>query len=264
MKHTTMRTKTAVVWTCAHAKPEVSNERFDWLGDFIEDIKPDYTIDLGDGADMASLNSYDTRYPQAIVSQSYQADVESYNDSQSRLWDRYSLKKKKRPFRYGMEGNHEVRVKKAVSLDPRIEGEKYGISPKHFNTDHWFDEYHPYENSAPAIIDLDSVSYSHYFSSGNFGTATSGTHHAYTLLQNRAHSSVCGHSHKRSMYFKDGAHPHGIIGVVAGCFKGDKEKWAGQANNDWWHGVVVLRNIDNGMFDIEWVSMKALEAAYAR
>ena len=73
--------KTAVVLTCAHADPEASNERFTWLGDLIEDIKPDYVVDLGDGADMRSLNSYDTRYPQAIVAQSYQQDIDSYNEA---------------------------------------------------------------------------------------------------------------------------------------------------------------------------------------
>ena len=67
--------KTAVVYTCAHADPEVSNERFTWLGEMIYDIKPDYVIDLGDGADMKSLNSYDTKYPTAIASQNYEKDV---------------------------------------------------------------------------------------------------------------------------------------------------------------------------------------------
>jgi len=120
--------RTAIVYTCAHADPGASNIRFDWLGSLIEDIKPDYVVDLGDGADMRSLNTYDTRYPQAIVSQSYQADIETYNDAQSRIWDRFKLKKKKRPWRIGFEGNHEHRLKKAISVDPRLEGDKYGIS----------------------------------------------------------------------------------------------------------------------------------------
>ena len=254
--------KTAIVWSCAHADPSVSNERFNWLGDLIEDIKPDYCIDLGDGADMRSLNSFDSRYPQAIVSQSYQADIESYNDSQSRLWDRYRISKKKRPFRIGFEGNHENRIKKAIAADPRIEGAKYGVSFKHLNTDQWFDEYHEYQDSAPAIVDYDGVSYAHYFSSGNYGTAMSGLHHAYSLLQLRNHSSTCGHSHKRGIYFKDDAHPKGIIGLVVGNFKGGKESWAGQAQNGWWAGVVIKRNIDGGMYEPQFVSLAALEKEY--
>jgi hypothetical protein len=45
-------TKTAVVYTCSHSDPSTDNERFSWLGDLIEDVKPDYVIDLGDGADI--------------------------------------------------------------------------------------------------------------------------------------------------------------------------------------------------------------------
>ena len=82
--------KTAVVWSCAHASPEVSNERFDWLGGLIYDVKPDYCVDLGDGADMKSLNSYDTRKPEAVVSQNYERDIDSYNESQELL--RYRFK----------------------------------------------------------------------------------------------------------------------------------------------------------------------------
>lgn len=256
--------KTAIVWTCAHATPEYSNERFDWLGSLIYDIRPDYVVDLGDGADMKSLNSYDTRYPKAVVSQSYQRDIECYNDAMDRIWSKFKVNKRKRPTRIGFEGNHENRIKTAIKHDPRLEGDKYGISFSHLNTEMWFDEYHEYLNSAPAIADYDGVSYSHYFSSGNYGTATSGTHHAYTILQNRNHSSTCGHSHKRSLYFKDDAHPTGIVGLVAGCYKGGCEAWAGQANDSWWSGVVIKRGIENGMYDPEFISMERLRAEYGQ
>lgn len=256
--------KTAVVFTCAHADPSVDNERFDWLGEMIYDLKPDYVVDLGDGADMRSLNTYDTRYPQAIVSQSYEKDIDSYNDAQERLRWRFRHYKKKRPAWIGFEGNHENRIKKAIAHDPRIEGDRVGISFKHLQTEHWFDEYHEYENSAPSVYDYDGVSYSHYFSSGNYGTATSGTHHAYSILQNRNYSSTCGHSHKRSVYFKDGAHPRGIIGLVAGCFKGHDESWAGQANTEWWKGVVIKRQIDSGLYEPEFVSLETLKRTYGK
>ena len=557
--------KSAVVWSCAHASPDVSNERFDWLSKLIQDIKPDYTIDLGDGADMQSLNSYDSKYPQAIVSQSYERDIEAYNDSQDRLWGPYKHSKKRRPFRIGLEGNHCVpestevltahagwvpipevkvdqmvmtmsgwqpvrevfsrqykgdlykfgdrsvvsyvteghrvyyytsggnltvtlakdapvsldlpvstvtgsgipvtdaqlrfnavamtdsyhskdgrrlafyqsgekadtieqiikdagveyrkkvrgraptsicgkvlkstqtayefhmlkpswcvqdnasipdwtfdlteaqfevlletlifcdgtiptratnsrvfygkkeicddlqavlvtkgyraslseyrvgqwrvnitkthktraikqnlgeyagkvwcisvdaknflmrqdnkavftgnchRIKKAVALDPRLEGTKYGVSFKHLQTDHWFDEYHEYDNSAPAIVDYDGILYSHFFSSGNFGSAMSGIHHAYGLLQKLNRSATCGHSHKRSIYFKDSAYPDPLIGLVAGHFKGKDEAWAGQANREWWGGVIIKRNIENGWYDPTFVSMEALKKEY--
>jgi len=256
--------KTAVVFTCAHADPSVPNDRFDWLSELIYDVRPDYVVDLGDGADLKSLNSYDTRYPKAIVAQNYESDIQCYNDAQERLRRKFRVMKKKRPAFFGLEGNHENRIKKAIANDPRLEGSKYGISFSHLQTDVWFDEYHEYNNSAPAIADYDGISYAHYIASGNYGTAMSGLHHAYGIIQKRHNSTTVGHSHKRSMFFKDDAHPHPTIGLVAGCFKGAKEGWAGQANLEWWKGVIVKRNIRDGYYEPEFVSLERLRDVYGK
>lgn len=249
-----------LVWSCAHSDPKHKNERFDWLGKFIYDVKPDLCIDLGDGADMRSLNSYDSRYPQQIVSQSYEEDIDVYNDSQDRLRHLFRYHRRKRPYWVGFEGNHEHRIKKAIALDPRLEGQKYGVSFSHLQTKTWFDEYHEYQWGGPAIASFGGVDFAHYFSSGNFGRAVSGKHHAYTLIANRHNSSVCGHSHKRGFYPADGTRS---MGLVVGCYKGGKEEWAGQSNLDWWFGVVLLRDVDNGLFEPSFYSMKHLENEYA-
>lgn len=256
--------KTAIVFSCAHADPSTSNERFDWLGELIYDINPNYIVDLGDGADMRSLNTFDTRYPQKVVSQSYEKDIETYNEAMDRMRIPSRARKYKRPSWFGFEGNHEYRIKKAIEHDPRTEGQRYGLSFSHLQTDYWFDEYHEYKNGAPSIADYDGVSYAHFFSSGNFGSAMSGLHHANSLLSNRNHSSTCGHSHKRDLKFKDGAHPNGIIGLVAGCYKGSDETWAGQANGEWWKGVVIKREIEDGIYEPEFVSMKRLKEVYGK
>ena len=255
-------TKTTLVFSCAHADPESPNDRFTLLGEMIYQLKPDMVIDLGDGADMRSLNSYDTQYPKVVAAQSYEKDIEVYNDAQERLRWKFRHLKRKKPMWVGLEGNHEHRIKKACAQDPRREGLHYGISFGHLQTDQWFDEYHEYENGGPSVADYDGVSYAHYFSSGNYGTAVSGVHHAYTLIQNRNHSSTCGHSHKRSLYFKDSAHPKPIIGAVVGHFKGKDETWAGQSNGEWWRGVLVKRNVEDGVYDPEWWSYKRIEETF--
>jgi hypothetical protein len=257
-------TKTAVVLTCAHSDPSLPNDRFDWLGEFLYDVRPDYVVDLGDGADLKSLNSFDTRYPQAIVAQNYESDINHYNDAMERMRRKFRTMKKKRPAFFGFEGNHENRIKKAIANDPRLEGATYGISFSHLQTDVWFDEYHQYNNSAPAIFDYDGVSYAHYIASGNYGTAMSGLHHAYGLVQKRHCSTTVGHSHKRSIFFKDDAHPHPTIGLVAGCFKGGEEGWAGQSNMEWWKGVIVKRNVQNGYYEPEFVSLGRLRDVYGK
>ena len=99
--------KTAIIYTCAHASPKVDNKRFDLLGNLIFDIRPDYVFDLGDFADMSSLNSYDTRYPKAIVSQSYQEDIECALDAQERLRGIFVRRKVRKPIWIGFEGTQD-------------------------------------------------------------------------------------------------------------------------------------------------------------
>jgi hypothetical protein len=253
-------TKTVVAFTCAHSTPEYGNERADWLGSLLFDVRPDYVIDLGDTADMKSLNSYDTRKPEAIVAQNYERDIEHHLDFQQRIRRKFKDRKVKRPRFYGFEGNHEHRIKVALSADPRLGGSKYGISFDHLETTSFYDNYHEYENGAPATHDYDGVTYAHYISSGNYGTAMSGEHHAYNLLKKKMKSTTVGHSHKRSQFFRDDVK---AIGTVAGCFKGGPESWAGQANADWWSGVIIKRQVENGYFEPQWVSTKTLREQYA-
>lgn len=254
-----MSSKTGVVYTCAHADPDVPNDRATWLGEFLYDIKPDFVMNLGDAVDMRSLNSYDTRYPQAIVSQNYGRDIECGLDFEERVRHKFKKNKVKLPTFYKIQGNHEYRIDKAIQMDPRLEGEKYGVSTKHLQEDYFFNEYHPYQYGAPPIVEYDGILYSHFIGSGNYGTAMSGEHHAYNLLKKKMKSTIVGHSHKRNIYFRDDAK---AIGLVAGCFKGGKESWAGQANDDWASGVWVMRCVESGMFDPQWVSLEALSKAY--
>lgn len=252
-------TKSAVVFTCAHSDPAVGNQRFDWLGNLIYEVRPDYVIDLGDFDDMRSLNTYDTRYPQAIVAQSYQKDIEHGQEARDRIWRRFKEMKRKRPFRIGFEGNHENRIKRAIGHDPRLEGDKYGISFNHLQTDYWYDEYHEYENNAPKIVAYDNILYAHYITAGAYGKAMATKHHAASLLDKMNMSTTVGHSHQLHYHRKASAYPSPINGLVAGCFKGADESWAGQSNRDWSKGVVIKTNIDNGDYDFQWLSMKALE-----
>lgn len=254
--------KTAVVFTCAHSDPRVNNRRAELLGELLYDVRPDYVVDLGDTADLQSLSSHDTRNPKAVTMASYQADIDHYHDFNEKVRHRIKKAKVKRPAYFGHEGNHEYRIKRAISNDPRLEGEKYGISFKHLETNRWYDEYHEYYNSGPAISSYDGVRYAHFISSGNYGTAMSGEHHAYNLIKKLHCSATVGHSHKRNVYFKDDAYPSPSIGLVAGCFKGRKEEWAGQANREWWAGVIIKRKLEDGWYDPEFVTMERLEAEY--
>ena len=256
------KARTAIIFSCAHATPDVSNDRFKWLGELLYDVRPDYLIDLGDFDDMRSLCTYDDKRPNIVVSQNYEQDINHGQEARDLIRHKIRKMKVKRPYFIGLEGNHENRIKKALEYDPRLAGEKYGVSFKHLQTNHWYDEYYEYSNSAPAIFDLDGISYAHFIASGNSGSAMYGEYHASGLLKKRFRSTTVGHSHKRDIYFKDDAYPYPAIGLVAGCFKGEEDTWAGQANHDWWKGVIIKRNIRHGSYDPEFISLSRLEEAY--
>lgn len=251
--------KTVLVYTCAHTDPDVPNDRFLWLGNLIYDIRPDYVVSLGDHNDLRSLNTFDTRYPGKVSTQSYEKDIDHGNDAEEKLRHKVKKNKVKRPAYFGFEGNHEYRIKKAIATDPRIGGDKFGISFKHLQTDYWYDEYHEYEYEAPKIYSYDGIDYAHYIASGNMGNPMSGEFHASNLLKKRMSSATVGHSHLRNVYFRDDTKK---IGLVAGCFKGAEETWAGQSNDSWWKGVVIKRNVDNGYYDPEFISLERLKEEY--
>lgn len=255
-------TKTAIVFSCAHSKPSVSNERFNWLGKLIYDVRPDYVVDLGDTHDMHSLNQYDSGKPGAPNAKSYQADIEHAMDAQERLWHIFSHYKRKRPTRYGIEGNHEHRIRRSIALDPRLEGEKYGISFDHLETNRWYDEYIEYEDGAPGGLMLDGVLYSHFVQSGNMGRALEGKHHAHALVDRLGCSVTVGHSHKFSHHYFGARLPRPSIGLVAGCMKGAREHWAGQSQDEWRHGAVIKHALEGGVYDLEWVSLGRMEKNY--
>jgi len=47
-----------------------------------------------------------------------------------------------------------------------------------------------------------------------------------------------------------------------GCFKGKEEDWAAQSNEEWRHGVVIKRDVRDGDYDFQWVSLRQLEMEY--
>ena len=77
--------KDILVFSCAHTDPSVGNERFDWLGQYIADVKPDVVVDLGDGADMVAS----TAMTHATLKQSLCRTMARTLIITTRLWTGY-------------------------------------------------------------------------------------------------------------------------------------------------------------------------------
>ena len=254
--------KTHLVIPDPHAHPDFDNSRADLLAKLIIDLRPDVVVNLGDAADMASLCSYD-KGTKSFHGRNYEKDINSHLEFQDRTWGPVKKTKKRLPRRIVLEGNHEHRIKRAISLQPELEGERFGVSFRDLDFDSYYDDVVQYSGGTPGIIDVDGIIYSHYLISGVKGLPISGEHPAYQLLSKHYQSTTVGHLHTVDYCSRVTVTGQRLNGCVAGCFVDYYQDWAGEANKLWWSGVVIKRNVDGkGNYDIEFVSIDQLRKDY--
>jgi hypothetical protein len=239
----------------AHIKPKTSFERVKLIGKLIDDRGPDRVVCLGDWFDMPSLSSYD-KARKSFEGRRFIADVAAGNAAMHSLKRSYSHKLLSSD---ALEGNHEFRIVRAIELSPELDGT---ISTGMLDWTKIGYEYHPYKGATPCVISRDGVNYAHFFISGVQGRPISGEHPAHSLLSKQFSSCVAGHSHLRDFAERTTANRRKISGLVAGCFLEHFENYAGEANEIWWSGVVLLHVFPDGSFDPEFISLKRLKDLY--
>jgi hypothetical protein len=244
----------------SHAHPDHHNRRYDWLGELVADIKPDVVINMGDWADMPSLCLYD-RGTSGFEGRRYKKDIAAANEGLDRFSRRVRVRKRKLPRFIALVGNHEERIIRAISSDAaQLEG-VIGLSDIQFKEHGW--DIISYDGSTPGIIEIDGVSYGHYFTTGIMGRPTAGEHPAYTLLTKQYTSCTQGHVHTYDHAIRtrpDGGHIHGM---VCGVYQDYIADWAGEANKMWRRGALIKRNVTNGDYDHEWISLDRIKKEYA-
>ncbi len=243
-----------------HAHFQHHNRRAEWLGKLILDVKPDVVINIGDTWDMPSLSGYD-RGKRSFQGRTYRADIDSGLDFNDRLWGTVRKAKTKLPKRYFFVGNHEQRIAKAIDLQPELDG-AIGFNDLCLS-DH-YDEVIGYEGSAPGTLEIDGITYGHYFISGIMGRSISGEHHATALLNRHYQSLTCGHSHLADLCFRTTASGRKIIGLVAGVYQDYISDWCGrEVQKLWWAGCVIKRNVEDGVYSPQFVSLSDIKKEYA-
>ena len=254
--------KTIVVLPDPHAHPEHNNDRALWAGSLIKDVKPDIVVNLGDMFDMPSLSNYD-KGKASFHGRNYQKDIDAGLDFDEKLWYNIRKGKRKMPYSVFLEGNHEHRLKKALDLQPELEGERYGASFSNYDLNRNYKEVVEYSGGTPGLYTVEGINFGHYIISGVMGRPIGGEHHAYSLLTKNFESCVVGHSHLLDFSTRTKTNGEKIMGLVAGCFQDYDAGWAGNCNTLWWRGLCILHNVENGRFDLETVSIGRLEKEYA-
>ena len=202
--------------------------------------------------------SYD-KGTRAAVGRSYRADVDASVDFHDRLWSTVKRAKKRLPKRYMLIGNHEQRIERALDLHPHLEGT---ISLDDLEYGSFYDEVIGYEGGTPGIKEIDGVYYAHYFVSGVMGHPIGGDNQSATLINKKHASCSCGHSHLRD--FAERSKPDGskAMALVGGHFTNYEADWAGVRRQLWLKGLTLKREVENGEYDLQWISLSALEKEY--
>lgn len=249
--------KTHIVIPDPHAHFLHNNNRALWAGALIADVKPDVVVMLGDLHDMPSLSGYD-KGRKCFQGRTYTADIESGLDFNDKLWAIPKQSKKKLPRRIAIKGNHEQRIDRAIQVSPELDG---AIGYSDLQWERWYDTIVEYNGNTPGLISIDSILYAHYMVSGIMGRPVGGEHPGYTLVQKLGTSATVGHSHLLDYCIRRGIGPD-RMGLVAGCFFDYDLDYAGVTNQMFWRGLIIKRNVENGTYDPEFVSMQRLQEEY--
>ena len=247
--------KTHLIIPDSHAHPDHHNERYKWLGHLINDIKPDVVVDIGDWFDMASLCSYD-KGTKGFEGRRYRKDINAGIDAQEKMTSIVKRQKKKLPRFVRTLGNHENRINRVVDRDPILEGT---ISLKDLQSREYGFEEIPFLTP----INIDGVTYQHYFVSGIMGRPIGGERHAQSLILKQLASCTQGHSHLFDYCVRSDVRGQKVHGCVVGVYQDYEADFAGPANAMWNPGVVVKREVVNGSYDVEHISLARLKKAYS-
>ena len=244
-----------------HAHPDYHNDRADWLGKLILDLKPDVVVNIGDAADLPSLSTYD-KGKASFYARNYEKDITAHLDFQDRMWYPMFKSKKKLPRRVVIEGNHEHRIKRLLDLEPHLSGGRYGVSFNDLAFKDYYNDVVEYNGGSPGIINIDGIDYSHYFVSGISGRPLQSIHHAFDLTVKRFNSSTCGHSHLFDHHVRRDSSGNQRQGLVAGVYQDYASPWAGAINKNWNSGICIKRGVEGGAYDLEWVSIERMKELY--
>lgn len=240
------------------AKPGAPADHMKWIGNYIVEKKPEVIVHLGDHWDMPSLSQYDYGR-KCYEGRRYTKDIDAGNNSLEKLMAPIDAYNRRAEIKYEprlviLRGNHEHRIARAIESDAKLDGL---MGYHHFNDKDlgW------YVHDFLEPVEIDGVTFAHYFYQPNTGKPYAGT--AHTKLKNIGMSFVQGHIQGIDIAYRTLANGDQQIGLVAGsCYLHDEEYKGPQANGHW-RGVVMAHEVSNGSYNPMMVSLEYLRRRYA-
>lgn len=152
-------------------------------------------------------------------------------------------------------GNHENRIMRAIDDDPRLGG-WMGLEDLQYSR--FYKHVHPFLEK----FIVDGITYTHYSWKKMPSKSIGGEMIARTILNHEMTSISVGHTLEFAFYEKYRGDGKKIQALVAGsCFDHD-EPYAGGRNLHYWRGIVHKRNVRDGVYDFERISVETLKKDY--
>ncbi len=240
----------------AHAKPGISNRRFDWAGKLIAELQPDVVVQVGDFFDMPSLCSYD-RGTKGFEGRRYKKDLDAGYDAIERIMAPAAKVRGYKPRWVALGGNHDDgRINKVSSSQPEFDG-VVSVADLRWNDFGW--DHIPYKDT----VKIDGVNYSHCLPSGVMGRPIGGENPCTAILRQHHESSTVGHSHLYDYAERITVSGKRAQAMMVGCFFEHVEDYAGPLiNKMWWRGLVFKEFLRDGTYDWTRFSMSRLKEIY--
>lgn len=238
-------------------KPGVPLDHLKWIGRYIVEKKPDVIIHAGDHWDMHSLSIYDKGTKKAEGA-NYQDDIDAGIKGMEVLLkpiDQYNkrAKKKYKPRKVFLIGNHEERIMRHVNANPELFKK---LSYKDLKLKQFGWEEHDFLKP----VEIDGVHYAHYFYNPMTGKPYGGQ--AHTRLKNVGFSFTMGHQQVKDVAQIDLGNGETRRALVAGaCYLHD-EGYKGYQGNNHYRGIIFKHEVKNGCYSLMEVSLEYLCQRY--
>lgn len=246
-----------VVIPDVQAKPGVNLEHLSHAGEYIAEKEPDVIIVIGDFADMPSLSSYD-KGKKSFEGRTYRADIEASIEAMQKLLEpiarKNRIRKSKRLKPYSPRGiitlgNHEQRILRAIEEDRKLDGT---IGIKDLCFEKFGFEVYPFLE----VVNVDSIRYSHYFTSGVMGRPVSS---AAALLRTMQCSATMGHVQHTDIAIHPKTQNRTLF---CGTFYSHNEEYLGPQGNDCRRQIIFKHDVHDGRYDLMEVSLDYLAKRY--
>jgi hypothetical protein len=242
-------------------KPGLTYEHLTAAGNYIVAKKPEVIVHLGDHWDMPSLSDYD-KGKKSYEGRRYKADIEAGKEGMEALlapikaYNKQRKKNKEKQYKPRMVfllGNHEQRIHRAIEKDPILEGT---IGYQDFELEKYGWEVHDFLE----IVEIDGVSYSHYFYNPNTGKPYGGR--VFTRLNNIGFSFTMGHQQGKDIAEKHLSNGKTLRGLVVGSFYQHDEEYKGYQGNAHYRGCIMKHEVEDGNYCLVEISIDYLLKEY--